>query len=160
MLKQKKGWLKIVEAFIAIMLIVSVVLIVISKGYIGKSEKSTTNIYEEELSILREIELDEALRKDILLAVKSDYIPEPDGSNINDSLPISWQDINFPLSVKQRINFKQPNYLECEAKICWMNYICALDNYPDKDISALAVSITANWQTYNPRQLKLFCWMK
>ncbi|MAG79031.1 hypothetical protein CMI40_01500 [Candidatus Pacearchaeota archaeon] len=140
---KKKGWVKIVEAFIALLLIASVLLIVIDKGYIGKKDISS-KVYEAELSILREIELDDNLRDDIL----------------NSNLPINWDNESFPQSVKDKINERIPSYLECNAKICEMDKICALDKYIDKDIYTQSIAISANLEIYNPRQLKLFCWDK
>ncbi|MAH03416.1 hypothetical protein CMI39_01370 [Candidatus Pacearchaeota archaeon] len=140
---EKKAWVKVVEAFIALLLIASVLLIVIDKGYITKKDISP-KVYEAELSILREVELDDNLREDIL--------------KIN--LPMNWENESFPKSVKDRINERTPSYLECVAKICEMDKICALDEYLNKDIYAQSVVISANLEIYSPRQLKLFCWRK
>tara|TARA_Y100000034_G_scaffold122656_1_gene168398 strand:+ start:6285 stop:6710 length:426 start_codon:yes stop_codon:yes gene_type:complete len=140
---EKKGWVKIVEAFIALLLIASVLIIVIDKGYITKKDISS-KVYETELSILREIELDDNLREDIL--------------NIN--LPMNWENESFPQEVKNRVNERTPSYLECKTKICELDKICALDKYPNKDIYAQSVVISANLEIYSPRQLKLFCWRK
>jgi len=136
-----RGWIKIVEAFIAILLIAGTLLIVINQGYIGRTNISS-KIYEMEVSVLREIELNDMLRNEILAV----------------SLPTKWDE--FPANVKNKIKNRIPDYLECTAKICEMDKICALDEYVDKDVYVQSVAITANLETYNPRQLKLFCWVK
>jgi len=142
-MKNKKGWIKIVEAFFAIMLIMAVLLVVINKGYIGGKDISK-KVYSAQLSILREIELDDILREEIL--------------NVK-NLPIEENDDGFPPSVKTRIDERLPNYLKCEAKICELDKICAIDNSQVKDIYAQSVAIVADSENYYPRQLKLFCWV-
>lgn len=142
-MKNKKAWIRIVEAFISVMLIAAVLLIVLNKGYIGKEDISA-RIYDIELSILREIELDQDLRDDILNVV---------------ILPKGYEDVGFPANVKTKINERTPEFLECEARICEMDSICSLEEYLEKDIFSQSVGITANLETYNPRQLKLFCWV-
>ena len=37
----KKAWIRIIEAFVALLLITGVLLIVINKGYIGKEDVSS-----------------------------------------------------------------------------------------------------------------------
>ncbi|MBD3247200.1 hypothetical protein GF378_01110, partial [Candidatus Pacearchaeota archaeon] len=56
MFKDKRGWIRIIEAFIAVLLVAGALLIVINQGYIGKADISE-QVYEVQLAILREIEL-------------------------------------------------------------------------------------------------------
>lgn len=133
--KNKKGWIKIVEAFVAILLVAGVFLIVLNKGQVGKIDTSS-DIQDTEVGILREIQLDEELRSQIL-----SMIPGESG--------IEWND--FP-------NEKVPNYLTCKAKICIVGSACVLQGYPDKDVYSESVIISANLQTFSPKVLKLFCW--
>lgn len=141
----KRAWIKIVEAFIAILLITGVLLIVIDKGYIGTQDISS-KVYNVQVSILRDIELNDDLRSEIL------GVQEP---------PIKWEDFesNDLNQVKNKINNRIPNYLTCEAKVCELDKICVLEKYVDKDVYAQPVAITANLTDYNPKQLKLFCWV-
>ena len=142
-MKNKRGWIKIVEAFISILLVTGVVLIFINQGYIGKKDISS-KVYSVELSILREIELNNSLRADIL----------------NADLPVEWDHASFPLEVKNKISARTPNYLTCEAKLCKMDDVCILEKDFDKDIYSQSASIVSNLEIYSPRQLKLFCWVK
>ena len=139
----KRGWIRVVEAFVAVLLITGVLLIIINKGYIGKKDISN-KVYDAELSILREIELNDSLRTEILSA---------------SPLPSEWEDIGFPIDVKDKIEARSPEYLICVAKICELDEICIIENI-DKDVYAQAVAITATNEIYKPRQLKLFCWEK
>jgi hypothetical protein len=142
----KKGWLKIVEAFVAILLIASVLILVLNRGEIENQDFSE-KIYDAEISILREIQLNNTLREITL------SIPVED-------LPIEEDDENFPESVKDKVKKRTPNYLECKSKICKMDDPCYLDEYPLKNIYAQSVAITSTIEIYDPRQVKIFCWMR
>jgi len=139
-----RGWIRIAEAFIAILLITGALLVIINQSYVSLSPSS--KVYETEISILREIELNDDLRRDILNVV---------------NIPVEDKDANFPLSVKEKINESLNSLsanLNCSAKICSLTELCVLDKYPKEDTYAQQVAITANMETYAPRQLKLFCW--
>jgi len=138
MLDNKRGWIRIVEAFIAVLLIAGVLLIVINKGYVGKEDISES-VYKSQVAVLREIELDNTLRQKILDVELGAEVPE---------------------DVLDKISNRIPSYLECGSKICGLNEICELEEYPKKDVYAQSVAITATVTDYNPRQLKLFCWAK
>jgi len=150
MIRGKRGWIRIVEAFIAVLLIAGVLLIVINKGYFGKEDISQ-KIYNEQLSILRGIETNEELRTAIL------EVSVP-------MLPMQWTSDSFPISVRKYITLKTPTYLTCAAVICALEVLCPLNPYPvetsGKDVYAQPVAIAANSDIYQPRQLKLFCWVK
>lgn len=104
MRKNKKAWIKIVEAFIAVLLVTVALLILLNRGYFG-GQRETTQVYDVQVSILREIRLDDQIRSDIL-------------SVDNSSLPVSWNDTLFPPSVKEKIIDRVPAHLECVANIC------------------------------------------
>lgn len=144
-MKNKKGWIKIVEAFIAILLVAGVLLVVINRGYIGKKDISS-QVYDVEVSILREIQLNDALRVEILNATVPIEVTEGD-------VPQTWG----------KITDRTPNYLDCKAKICRMGENCELEEYPEKDVYVQYVVITTTLETPEEeqlRQLKLFCWVK
>lgn len=145
-MKNKKGWIEIIEAFVAVMLIAGVMLIVLNKGFMGKKDMSE-EVYKIELSILREIQTNDSLRTEILDAAAP--------------LPIDWLDSRFPSGVKDKIIARTPNYLECIGKICEMTEKCSLEEKKDKDIYSQPVTITSTIQGgLGYRQLNLFCWTK
>ncbi len=147
-MKNKRAWIKIVEAFVAILLVTSVLLIVLNKGYIEKKDISL-KVYEIELSILREIQSNNSLRADILGIEKSE-------------LPVEWEDFELRglSNVKNKIIQRTPELLDCKAKMCKMNETCSLNEYLEKDIYSQSVSIIATLKKLDYRQLKLFCWTK
>ena len=139
----KGGWIKIVEAFVAILLITGVVLVIISEEPLVNSDLSL-EIYESQLITLRDIQMNNDLRSSVLGV----------------STPLESDDAGFPADVKDRIQYFSLDYLECKAKICELESTCDLNNPPEKEIYAQAVAITSNLTEYDPKQLKLFCWRK
>lgn len=140
----KRGWIRIVEAFFSLLLIAGVLLIVINKGYLG-GEDASSKIYDLQLSVLREIELDDNLRTKVL--------------EINESLiPIEDDHSKFPVEIISRIDERIPESFVCRSKICNIDVICELSKYVEQDVYAQKVAITATIDTYSPRQLKMFCW--
>jgi hypothetical protein len=137
--RDKHAWIEIVEAFIAILLVAGVLLVVLNKGSLGKTDISE-QVYTSQISILREIETNDAFRAEILAI---------------SSLPA-----DVPLDIKQRIDLRTPNYLICNGQVCAFNDKCNLANAPSKDIYAQSVLITSTLQQTGYVQLKLFCWAK
>ncbi len=142
----KKAWIRIVEAFVAILLITGILLLVVNERFIERRDISL-QIYTEEISILRKIELNKTARKEIV-----DPTISP---------PVSWD--SFPTNVKSTITDNTPNYLDCTAKICEISDTCVIDELSsevEKNIYVKSIAIFADLTNYNPRQLKLFCWFK
>jgi|SRR3989338_8269684 len=148
MTKNKRAWMRVVEASAAILLIVIVLLTILSKGYIEKADISSV-VSTKQVSVLREIELNETLRNSVL-KVNASY------------LPIEMTNISFPLDIKEKIsNASILKFLECNARLCKLdNNACILETSVDKEVYVESVIITSNLTTYNPRKLRLFCWVK
>jgi len=146
-IRNKNGWIEIVEAFIAVLLIAGAVLLLLNRANNQKSEVSTS-IYKAELSILREIQSNDTLRASIILA------PEP--------MPIDWSDPRFPAEIKNRIIIRAPSYLSCVGKICNMNQTCLTEEAGEneEDIYSQSVAITSILQNVTYRKLNLFCWIE
>ena len=133
----KKGWLRIVEVFVAI-IIISLVLLIVLRNNILVPEDNSSDIHKAELAVLRDIQVDDSLRDYILNA----------GTEI-------------PSSVQARIDARIPNYLDCVAKICGITAECDLES-PEEGVSiyAQSVAIAAISREFDSKQLKLFCWVK
>jgi len=136
----KKGWIRIAEAFISVLLVIGAAIIAISGGV--QREDASKKIYDIEIPILREIQLNNSLRGEIL------------GTNGI----IIWE--NFPPETKSKITVETPEWLECTAKICPSESTCLLEGESEKNIYVQSVLITSTLGNFNPRQLKLFCWEK
>lgn len=143
MRKHKKGWIRIIEAFVALLIIMGALLVINERGYIF-GESISKKVYEEETAILRDIQSDPVLRENII-----DATP----------LPVEW--INFTgnlENLKNNIINKTPDYLNCSAKICSLADSCLLSNIIEENIYVKSVIITTDLEVYDPRKLVLFCW--
>jgi hypothetical protein len=139
--KSKKGWIEIVEVFITIFLLTGVLFVILENSN-PKERIVTPLIYEKEISILREIELNDTLRTDIL----------------STTLPLEWAGFDSALpEVKEKIILMTPSNLECLAKVCALNDLCTSDDFPHVSVYVQSLVISADLNTYSPRQLKLFC---
>ncbi len=120
-----------------------VVLVVISKG----EEKADISpaVQNTEVSILREIELNNTLRAEILAT-----------NGIVDWIALSSQAPNTKTKIQSRI----PNYLNCEAQICDPSGSCLLTGAQIDNVYVESIMITSTLDTFKPRMLKLFCWEK
>lgn len=98
-MKNKKGWLRIVEAFIAIILITGVMLSI----YSVRKVSSGNEIVKIQDAILNEISQSENLRNDVI------------NSHIS----------SLNAFVEERI----PSILEFSIKICEVDDVCNLDEY-------------------------------
>jgi len=145
-MKNKRGWIRIVEAVTALLLITGALLVVISGGYL--KEDISEKVYDAELTVLKEISRDIAMRTAIV-AVQSDS-------------SVSWDnfDSNSLGTVKTKIEERIPSYLECEAKVCNLDVACELEIDIDVSVYARSIAIAATSDEYSPKQLKLFCWEK
>lgn len=140
----KKGWVRVLEVFVSIMIVTSVIVLLITRGV---SERDlSSEISSMEISILREIQLNETMRENILEV----------------SPPINWSgfETNGLTAIKNKINEKKYSGIECEAKICSTRDNCFSDGNTTKNIYAEKAMISADINSYNPRQLKIFCWEK
>jgi hypothetical protein len=144
-MKNKRGWIEILEAFFAIML-VAVFLIIVLNNSNKEGDDFAYEVYQIQISILREIQINDTMREDIASA------EEP--------LPIEWDDSRFPESVKNKILERTPNYLECVGKICNTIGECNPPEIKGKDVYANFVTITTTLGEEVFRKINLFCWNK
>jgi len=138
-IKNKKGWIRIVEALVAILLIVGFLTLIINKG----EQKSNLNsrIGLSENSILREIQINSTYRN---------YILGTSGT-------VEFEDLDSNLNAQ--IISRTPEYLNCVGQICEFDNDCDYVENSGKDIYGKSVFIGANSEVYSPKQLKLFCWL-
>ncbi len=142
--KNKKGWIRLVEVFVSIVLLAGVLLIVATNN---SSNKSTLEeeVTQKEIAILRDIQLNNQMRTQIL--------DVPQGN-----LPIEGEAFSSQLpDVNNRINSLTPANLECRTKLCTLNDACIINWNPEGNLYAKSSMISADLDTYLPRQLKIFC---
>ncbi|MFW6233099.1 MAG: hypothetical protein ACOC3Z_00375 [Nanoarchaeota archaeon] len=140
----KKAWVKIVEAFIAILILSGVLISLIGFSDFSKSDHSK-NIQNIESSILYSIQKNNNYRSFI----------------INDSLDsrVNIKESNKNLlEISSYIDSNKPEYLNCSTLICDIDSDCSIDFSFEKDIFVDSIIISNNLTHYNPKELKIFCW--
>ena len=129
MKKDKKGWIRIAEAFIAVTLIASVLVVLYVKTVQIPQERE--DLYNLQKTILDEIAANPGLRNYVL---------------VNDSEKIN----SF---VKDRV----PIAFNFTVRICQTNDVCGLQFY-EKEIYSSERIISANLKAYEPKKIKIFMW--
>lgn len=131
---RKRGWIRIVEVVIAILLIIGF-LIFIYIGMGGRVSKQDY-IYNLERTILEELSRDNSMREKVLAGDETDAELL---KFIEDRL------------VRYNLNFN--------IRICPPEEACGLDSWPDsQEVYAEEILITSTLESYNPKKLKLFVW--
>ncbi len=128
-IRNKHGWTTIIEVFVSILLIAGIMAVVINSNEIQKP-KISEQIYKEQAQILKVIQMDDNLRKNVL-----------DGNSTNDN------------EIEDTLKEIIPDYLGCNLD----NIPANLEN---KEIYAKSILITTDMEKYEPKELKLFCWEK
>lgn len=145
-MKNKRGWIRIVEAFLSVLLITVVLIIVVNQQSAQKNDPSS-KMYDYEIYIIRGLEFNDTIRNEIV-------------SISNSILPLTSGQSAFPQDVINQIANATPSSLLCAAQICNTNSICNFGQKIDRDVYAQRVFITSSLQSYSPKQLKIFCWSK
>ncbi len=140
-MENKRGWIRIFEAIIAILLVAGVSLVVLNN--IDNQRSFSNTIHEIEIGILRYVQLNDTFRGEILLT----------GGKI------LWDDFSSAIpKTRTGIESLTPGNLECVAQLCEPSDPCFLADIEQKEVFAESVLISSNLDTFNPRILKLFCW--
>ncbi len=131
--KDIKAWLRIVEAFIAVLIVMGVVLVVLSKQSPGAN--ISESVYEKQRQVLNIISKNDGLRAFVLAGNNAEI-----NNTISDMVPDSW------------------NYA---TEICDLDSICNSAQTPnDKEVYTTEIVITSTLNAYNPKKLRFFVWMK
>ena len=138
-LRGKQGWLRIVEAFIAVFLIISVALFVINKGYIEQRDISE-KIYAAEVQLLQEI-VDEFGESEL------DYSGDLGPDEIGDFIDIEG-------------NRRIPVYLDCGIALCKIENLDCEDYYPNEPDDNIDHYVQSLPIIDTDSLLKINCWLK
>ena len=139
--KNKRGWIRIVEAMVAILLISGFLILILDNQDNGQKDISK-KVYLVENAILREVQLNQTYREYILGIEET-------------SVEFNAFDTNLKTHIESRI----PNYLNCTGKICDFDLdpVCNIDSL-EENIYVQSVMIATDGTTYEPKLLKIFCW--
>ncbi|MEM4605788.1 MAG: hypothetical protein QW103_02000 [Candidatus Pacearchaeota archaeon] len=137
MVKNKKGWLRIFEAFLAVILVLGAVLVLNTiKKEDDKEKISDFYINEIKKEITKEILTNEEIRRMVI---------SREENGIKNKLK------NL-VGEKYEINVRVCNLTE---KYCFYN-----QNYPQKDVFVEDVIISGNITLYQPLRVRVFLWKK
>jgi hypothetical protein len=129
----KKGWVRIAEAFIAITLMFSVFLALYAKQ--STQPDVSDEVYSLESSILKQIANDEGLRQNVL-------------SKDEDALTTFINNNNLV-----------PPSLNYSIIICNLDEVCSMNVY-QKEVFASETVISSTLLKYSPKVVKIFIWRK
>lgn len=129
--KNKKGWIRIAEAAIAIMLLASVILVVIER----QAEKQDVGeiMYEIQHNILDESSKNDTIRNAVLSG---------------DTVPVD-------LFIREKL----PAGMNFTTKICNPADVCDSDLL-GKEIYVDDIIISSTLQQYQPKKLRFFVWVE
>ena len=131
-MRGKQGWMRIMEAVLAILILSSILIILYINNVPQKSYSES--IYPTQANIIAEISSREDLRNAVL----------SENETILD---------NF---IKDRI-YSQFNF---DLVICNIDAQCSLVGEVDKEVYAVDTIISGNLTTYSPKIVRLFVWEK
>lgn len=132
----KRGIIRIVEAVVAIMIILGVMLIISEK----KTEKNTNELYGFISPLLEEIAQNLSMREKIIQE-KENAIPE----------------------IMEFISERAKNTnLDYSVRICGLSEQCGLEKYPSQkgDVYALDRVISSTISNFAPVKVRIFAWVK
>lgn len=132
-IRNKKAWIRILEAFIAITLITGVLITLYTKTSerVGRGEE----IYKLQETILEEIASNQKLRGEVLRNLSLE-------------------------NITSFIAIRVPSGFNFTAKVCDVGEICELPEYrkEGRDVYSTPRIISSTLETYKPKQLKIFMW--
>jgi len=130
--KDRKAWLRILEAFIGILIVISAVLVIMSRQ--SPELDISENVYDRQRQILNIISKDDVLREEII-GGRDERV----GNFIEARIPAEWE---FAIS------------------ICEVNEACSNSDVDyARDVYATEIIITSTLEEYNPKKLRFFVWM-
>lgn len=134
-MENKEGFIRLVEAAVMILIIMGLLLTYLSNSQ-DSEEGISQKVYEAQQSVLREIQLNDSLRNDVLSTT-----------------------IDSKLNISGRYEQRLANFY-CESKVCSLQSNCPAIQSIEKDVYSQEVMISSDLEEYNPRKLKIFCWEK
>jgi len=138
--KNKKGWIKIVEVFMAIALLLGFLMVII--WAMDRSEKNMFLTEENNIKILKGIEIEPSLRNSVLSLEIPSYSDEE----------------NFPTELEEYLSNNTFLGQECLLYVCEATGECNMEVDLNKEIYSSEILIFSNLTSYSPRKLKVFCY--
>jgi hypothetical protein len=136
----KKGWIKVVESFISIMLLASILFLV---GGEIKTDAGYSSFFEDkQFELLQGIQKNDSLRTEVVGFT---------------NYPLNSSSVGFPTGLKNYVNHSEIHGLSCMLRICKNDDECNLNLNSGSEIYTSKVLVTSNLTIFNPQIVKLFC---
>lgn len=136
-IRNKKGWIKVLEAFISIVLLLGLLFVIVNT----QERKNSDEIHMIKIErIIEDIRINETLRNEII---------------IQSNLPIHSNQSGFSQTLKNFIESK--NYDGCSMGICESNDSCDLLENIKGEVFTKESFFVGNDEMFSPRKLKIFC---
>lgn len=136
-IKNKKGWIKVLEAFISIVLLLGLLFVILSTQERKKGDEIHMIKIEK---IIEEIRIDETLRNEVIA---------------QSNLPIHSNQSGFSQTLKNFIGSK--DYNGCSMGICKSTDSCDLLENVKGEVFTKESFFVGNDELFSPRKLKIFC---
>jgi hypothetical protein len=148
MIKGKKGWIRILEATIAIMLVSGVLLVMYSRS-VDKVDISE-RVYSLQQEVLMDIALDSVLRQNVL-----DVVLDDDGKP-------EEEDVNLK-ELNLFADTKMPDAFNFRVRVCALGVPCKLNSTDvrdtrNKDVYVEDIVLAGTHDNYDPKKVRLFVW--
>ena len=131
----RKAWIRILEVFLAILLMLGAILIIMNRRPVESD--ISDEVYEKQRQILEIISKNDSLRGKIIIGENTEV-----NDAISQMLPQSW---NF------------------STNICEINNVCNNPQGSEvfeKDVYSTEVLVTSTLTDYSPKKLRFFVWVK
>ncbi len=150
MMDNKKAWLRIVEAVIAVLIVASVFTFILVRQ---RQARTGEEIDQLARTLVFQIERNNSLREVVF----------EDGSDVCEKVGetgcVEIKTIKNG-ELFEYVEEKIPLYIDFELKICAVDSVCGLEESIDKKTYVNKVIISSSLQEYKPKKLKLFLWEK
>lgn len=138
-IENKKGWIKVLEAFMAIVMLLGFVLLML--GQMNSNTNKTSLTEKNNIKILRGVETNLTLRNAVLLS----------------EVPKTSNETGFPTELKNYVGKNSLSGEECLLSVCAPESNCEMSDIT-KQVYSSEILIFSNSTYYSPRKLKIFCY--
>ena len=136
----KKGWIKIVEAFLAIVVLLGFLFIILAQY--NFSDEGVVTLKENNDVLLEGIQSNSSLRNSVFSI----------------ETPAHSDDGGFPEDLKEYLEEETLAGSSCLLYICGIEDSCPIREEVSNDVYSSEVFIFSGTNVYSPRKLKIFCY--
>jgi len=147
--KNKRGWIRILEATMAV-LVISSILVVVYTRQPDRSQDASEFVYLMQKEILDDISLNDSLRSAVLSITPSTPPTDPPFVLLE-----SYVESKVSATFEARLRVCE---LTNPPTPCRLNNLDDIKATRDKDVFVEETIILANLDVYNPKKVKLFVW--